>query len=194
MDNKSYFFVFWHMQLYMSWYIRSFFGFTFLNILYFFKYSCTNIFHRRSLSTFYYMICKLIVLWEIWNCDLYFWLNPINIHSDFIWVCSWGLMLVQVMAWCHQVTRHYLIQCWPRYLTKYGNSELFDRWFVNGNDSRYRCIAYWHEIMTSTHAVLRLEYSGECRSIPRLQLPLHFQVISSHHFGYWNANYVYRIQ
>ena len=31
------------MQLYMSWYIRSFFGFTFLNILYFFKYSCTNI-------------------------------------------------------------------------------------------------------------------------------------------------------
>ena len=53
MDNESYFFVFWHMQLYMSWYIRSFFGFTFLNILYFFKYSCTNIFHRRSLYTFY---------------------------------------------------------------------------------------------------------------------------------------------
>ena len=37
---------------YMSWYIRSFFGFTFLNI-YFFKYSCTNIFHRRSLYTFF---------------------------------------------------------------------------------------------------------------------------------------------
>ena len=53
MDNKSYFFVFWHMQLYVSWYIKSFFGFTFLNILYFFKYSCTNIFHRRSLYTFY---------------------------------------------------------------------------------------------------------------------------------------------
>ena len=44
MDNESYIFVFWHMQLYMSWYIRSFFGFTFLNILYFIKYSCTNIF------------------------------------------------------------------------------------------------------------------------------------------------------
>ena len=37
MDNESYFFVFWRMQLYMSWYIRSFFGFTFLNILYFFQ-------------------------------------------------------------------------------------------------------------------------------------------------------------
>ena len=44
MDTESYFFVFWHMQLYMSWYIRSFFCFTFVNILYFFKYSCTNIF------------------------------------------------------------------------------------------------------------------------------------------------------
>ena len=44
--------VFWHMQLYMSWYIREFFGFTFLNILYFFTYSCTNIFQRPSLYTF----------------------------------------------------------------------------------------------------------------------------------------------
>ena len=63
MDNESYFFVFWHMQLYMSWYIRSFFGFTFLYILYFFKYSCTNIFHRRSLYTFYinWMLPKLFL-------------------------------------------------------------------------------------------------------------------------------------
>ena len=36
MNYESYFFVFWHMQLiYMSWYIRSFFGFTILNILFF---------------------------------------------------------------------------------------------------------------------------------------------------------------
>ena len=35
MDYESYFFVFWHMQLYMSWYIISFFGFTLLNILHF---------------------------------------------------------------------------------------------------------------------------------------------------------------
>ena len=43
----------------MSWYIRSFFGFTFLNSLYFFKYSCTNIFHRRSLNTFYNIVNQL---------------------------------------------------------------------------------------------------------------------------------------
>ena len=48
------FFVFWHMQLYMSWYIIYFWLYLyFLNILYFFKYSCINIFHRRSLCTFY---------------------------------------------------------------------------------------------------------------------------------------------
>ena len=28
--------------------------------------------------------------------------------------------LVQVMAWCHQATSHYLSQCWPRSLTPYG--------------------------------------------------------------------------
>ena len=33
--------------------MRSFFGFTFLDILYFSKYFCTNMFHRRSLYTFY---------------------------------------------------------------------------------------------------------------------------------------------
>ena len=28
--------------------------------------------------------------------------------------------LVQVMAWCHQATSHYLNQCWPRSLMSYG--------------------------------------------------------------------------
>ena len=55
--------VFWHMQLYMSWYIISFFWLYlyFLNILYFFKYSCANIFHRRSLCTFYDSIVWVIM-------------------------------------------------------------------------------------------------------------------------------------
>ena len=44
------------MQLYMPWYIIYFFWLYlyFLNILYFFKYSCTNIFHIRSLNTFFW--------------------------------------------------------------------------------------------------------------------------------------------
>ena len=28
--------------------------------------------------------------------------------------------LVQVMAWCHQATSHYLMQCWPRSTLAYG--------------------------------------------------------------------------
>ena len=28
--------------------------------------------------------------------------------------------LVQVMAWCHQATSHYLSQWWPRFLSPYG--------------------------------------------------------------------------
>ena len=28
--------------------------------------------------------------------------------------------LVQVMAWCHQATSHYLSQCWPRSVSPYG--------------------------------------------------------------------------
>ena len=28
--------------------------------------------------------------------------------------------LVQVMAWCHQATSHYLSQCWPRFMSRYG--------------------------------------------------------------------------
>ena len=43
----------------MSWYIRSFFGFTFLIILYSFKCSCTNIFHSRSLYTIYGIIIPI---------------------------------------------------------------------------------------------------------------------------------------
>ena len=60
----SHFFAFSHMQLYMSWYIISFFWLYlyFLNILYFFKYSCTNIFQRRSLCTFYqYITCAYLL-------------------------------------------------------------------------------------------------------------------------------------
>ena len=57
--------------------MRSFFGFTFFNILYFFKYSCTNIFHRRSLYTFYN---ELGMAWSTMRID---WrMNEVSvIHS-----------------------------------------------------------------------------------------------------------------
>ena len=48
------FFVSWHMQLYMSWYIRSFFGFNFFNILNFSSTLVLTSSNRRSLYTFYF--------------------------------------------------------------------------------------------------------------------------------------------
>ena len=85
MDNMSYFVVLWQVQLFMSWYIRSFFGFTFLNILYFFKYSCTNIFHRRSLYTVYNVMK--------WKHFPRYWPFVRGIHRSpaltFYFICTW---------------------------------------------------------------------------------------------------------
>ena len=64
------------MQLYMSWFIRSFFGFTFLNILNFFKYSCTNIFHRRSLRSLYTFYYECILFAATHKMTWY------NVHSS----------------------------------------------------------------------------------------------------------------
>ena len=35
-------------------------------------------------------------------------------------ILFWRLILVQVMAWCHQASSHYLSQCWPRSMSSYG--------------------------------------------------------------------------
>ena len=88
MNNKSYFvLVFWHMQLCMSWYIRSFFGFTFLNMLYFLKYFCTNIFHRRSLHTFY---------WNNWYHFRRFHFTTGQHFLKYAWILTLKLRIVNV--------------------------------------------------------------------------------------------------
>ena len=73
------------MQLYMSWYIRSFFSFTFLNILYFFKYACTNIFHRRS----FILSIRVIV-----SNHLFFYWSQIYFHSS-----DHHILLCYVSSW-----------------------------------------------------------------------------------------------
>ena len=59
--------------------------------------------------------------------------------------------LVQVKAWCHQATNHYLSQCWPRFMFPYGVSRT--QW-VNGTtlrpeqngwhlaDNIFKCISF----------------------------------------------------
>ena len=63
--------------------------------------------------------------------------------------------LVQVMAWCHQATSHYLNQCWPRYASPYGVTR--PQW-VNGVCSRLSFIEYI--IPTLTHCDLVMPYSN----------------------------------
>ena len=57
--------------------------------------------------------------------------------------------LVQVMAWCHQATSHYLSQCWPRSMSPYGIAR--PQW-VNQN---IRMISYlfsvWQYFQISSH-------------------------------------------
>ena len=58
--------------------------------------------------------------------------------------------LVQVMAWCHQATSHYLSQCWPRSMSQYGvtrphwvkpcHAEFILR---NNNFARFITSQYW---------------------------------------------------
>ena len=54
------------MQLYMSWYIISFFRlylyFLKKNVLYLFKYSCTNIFHKRNLILSIEIMIEIMII------------------------------------------------------------------------------------------------------------------------------------
>ena len=67
----------------------------------------------------------------------YWWLLKMHFQSCFtdwylhIILCQcpqmhttgpYKLTLIQVMAWCHQATSHYLSQCWPRSISPYGIS------------------------------------------------------------------------
>ena len=66
-----------------------------------------------------------------WNCRAVIFKLILMIDG---WGISWEIVLtwmpqdltddkstlVQVMAWCHQATSHYLNQCWPSALSPYG--------------------------------------------------------------------------
>ena len=53
--------------------------------------------------------------------------------------------LVQVMAWCHQATSHYLSQCWPSYMSPYGVTR--PQWV---KDTKvYSELTYWICLMIS---------------------------------------------
>ena len=48
--------------------------------------------------------------------------------------------LVQVMAWCHHATSHYLSQCWPRSLSPYGVTR--PQWVKSNIFHKYACVFF----------------------------------------------------
>ena len=64
---------------------------------------------------FRWLIFKLTLMISDWgvSCEIALWCMPLDLTDD-------KSTLVQVMAWCHQATSHYLNQCWPRSLPPYG--------------------------------------------------------------------------
>ena len=48
------------------------------------------------------------------SCEIAIRWMSLNLTDD-------ELTMVQVMAWCHQATSHYLNQCWPRFFSHMGS-------------------------------------------------------------------------
>ena len=73
---------------------------------------------------FRYVIFKWILVIDGWGIS--YEIAPIWMSLDFTGDQS---TLVQVMAWCHQATSHYLSQCSPRFcchMVSLGQNELID--------------------------------------------------------------------
>ena len=64
---------------------------------------------------FRYLIFQIISVIDGWVISCQLALRRISL--DFT---DGKSTLVQVMAWCHHATSHYLSQCWPRSLSPYG--------------------------------------------------------------------------
>ena len=67
------------------------------------------------LGNFRYLIFQIISVIDGWgiSCEHALRWMSLNLTDD-------KSTLVQVMAWCHQATSHYLSQCWPRSLSPNG--------------------------------------------------------------------------
>ena len=69
----------------------------------------------RFQRNFRKVIFQLILVIDGWNisCKIVLKWMPMDLTDG-------KSTLVQVMAWCHQATSHYLSQCWPKSLSPYG--------------------------------------------------------------------------
>ena len=70
--------------------------------------------------------------------------------------------LVQVMAWCHQATSHYLSQCWPRSMSPYGVTR--PQWVEAPLcQSWYKTIFWrWYRLLVIISSFNEEEFSSWC--------------------------------
>ena len=78
---------------------------------------------------FRYLILQIISMIDGWgiSCELALRWMSLDLTDD-------KSTLVQVMAWCHQATSHYLSQCWPRSLSPYSVTRPQSVKFMNTSD------------------------------------------------------------
>ena len=64
---------------------------------------------------FRWVMLKIILVIDGWgiSCEITLRWMSLDLSYD-------KSTLIQVMAWCHQATSHYLSQCWPRFKSPYG--------------------------------------------------------------------------
>ena len=114
--------------------------------------------------------------------------------------------LVQVMAWCHQATSHYLSQGWPRSLSPYGvtRPQSWVNWTCDNLLSMggMRC---WRSTLCATSGRRRTNQhagtftrSSECLWLEpaRRVSPQHFPTVARHAFdalclmGHWPQSFM----
>ena len=136
---------------------------------------------RRFEQNFRQVIFKLISVTDGWgiSCNIALRWMPLDLTND-------KSTLVQVMAWCHHTTSHYLNQCWPRSLPPYGvtrprwvNHVWWDIIGTHLNDINSKT----HPARNITHAkIIWFSYAIKCfrGNYLRLQLAVLWQSSRNH--------------
>ena len=118
----------------------------------------------------------MLRLWDdLAHCPLWDKAVILKVFSNFLYsIAAWALTgtslrwmlqnltyensaLVQVMAWCHQATSHYLNQCWPRSISLYGVNRL--QWVKPlsvVNNPKTQCFIYYTSPLNLTDTELQL--------------------------------------
>ena len=99
----------------------------------------------RFLWNFRWVIFMLISVIDDWffSCEIAIRFMYLDLTDD-------KSTLVQVMAWCHQATSHYLSQCWPRFMVPYG--VIRPQWV------KMKTVACWDFFLKNGHYIYKKNF------------------------------------